>query len=344
MMIPFSPSLPFFFGLCAISGWAKGSIDAGGNVLCLDIWQGEKDSGPYMHSIHFAFAFGAFGAPILAENFLHVQGCNTNSTENRIGTDISHPCFVDEDTVVKNSPGIEVLYPILGTFTLFVSIGYLAYGIKDLKEICQQKTSCFSYKELNNNEKTNSNNCCVMITVILMFLFLYDGMEVMYGTYIGVFSVQSNLHLTRQWGARVTAVFWGSFASMRFLAIFVAVKLSPFGTLVFSFVMSVVGSTLLAIFGDSSIEALNIFTAFMGIGMASIYASSMLWMDQYMTVTNKIGSLMTISASIGADSFPLFLGQFIDTFPMILMYMQVGVVYACILLFMVACWIGRRAT
>ena len=257
-----------------------------------------------------------------------------------MSTDISQPRF---HTVVSSGPGIEVLYVILGAFTLLVSIGYLTYGIKELKNICRPTTSCNSYKKLTNDERSNSNNC-MMIIVILMFLFLYDGMEVMYGTYIGAFSVQSDLHLTRQWGARVTAVFWGSFASMRFLAIFVAVKLSPFGTLVFSFVMSVVGSTLLAIFGDSSIEALNIFTAFMGIGMASIYASSMLWMDQYMTVTNKIGSLMTISASIGADSFPLFLGQLIDTFPMILMYMQVGVVYACILLFMVACWIGRRAT
>ena len=78
--------------------------------------------------------------------------------------------------------------------------------------------------------------------------------------------------------------------------------------------------------------------------MASIYASSMLWMDQYMTVTNKIGALMTISASIGGDAFPLLLGQVIDTFPMILMYIQVGVVYACILLFILACWIGRRVT
>ena len=45
MMIPFSPSLPFFFALCAIRGWAMGSLDAGGNVLCLDIWQGQNDSG-----------------------------------------------------------------------------------------------------------------------------------------------------------------------------------------------------------------------------------------------------------------------------------------------------------
>ena len=75
----------------------------------------------------------------------------------------------------------------------------------------------------------------MIIIVILAFLFLYSGMEVMYGTYIAIFAVQSDLRLTRQMGARITAVFWGSFAFMRFLAIFLALKVSPLGTLVFSF-------------------------------------------------------------------------------------------------------------
>ena len=41
----------------------------GGNVLLLDAWRG-LDSGPYMHSIHFAFGSGAFLAPVFAEPFL----------------------------------------------------------------------------------------------------------------------------------------------------------------------------------------------------------------------------------------------------------------------------------
>ena len=80
----------------------------------------------------------------------------------------------------------------------------------------------------------------------------------------------------------------------------------------------------------------------MGIGMAPIYASTVLWMDQYMTVTNKIGAFMSVSATIGAESFPLFLGQFITTFPMLLMYVQAGIVYMCILLFFFASWIAKR--
>ena len=129
---------------------------------------------------------------------------------------------------------------------------------------------------------------------------------------------------------------------MRFAAIFLSVKISPLGTLTFSFVLSIVGSSLLATFGDTSIEALSVLTAFMGIGTAPIFASCMLWMNQFMTVTNKIGGLMTVAAAIGADVFPLFLGQFIATTPMLLMYMQVVLICMCMLLFMLAAFIGKR--
>ena len=341
MMIPFSPTLTVFYGLCAISGFAGGSLDTGGNVLCLDIWQGLDDAGPWMHSIHFAFGLGAFISPLVSEKFLMTKNTNTTSTLLLPDNEINQENISNVNHMVYPVSGIKVLYPILGIFTIFVSFGYLLFAIKDLKTHCKKKIESFNYKEPLKEAKSNANNY-IIIGLILVFLFLYAGMELMYATYLTTFSVQSDLHLSRQMGARVTSTFWGSFAFMRFLAIFVAVRVSPVGTLVFSFFLSVVGCTLLAVFGETSTQALFILTAFMGVGMAPIYASSMLWMDKFMTVTNKIGGLMSVAASIGADSFPLFLGQFIADFPMLLMYMQVGVIYLCIVLFSLASWIGLR--
>jgi len=338
-IIPFSPSLPFFFVLCGINGFVMGSLDTGGNVLCLDIWQGFDDSGPFMHSIHFAWGFGAFMAPLVAENFLMSKSLLENSTDIKTNTTTNQLSLQNGSTVENSGYGIDILYPILGVFTVLVSTGYLAVALKDRQ--CGKTVEVNSYKKIPSNEKEKSNNSMIII-FILAFLFLYAGMEVLYGTYLATFSVQSKLQLSRKIGARVTAIFWGSFTTMRFLAIFVAVKLSPSGTLIFSFILSVVGSTLLAIFGQTSVETLSIFTAFMGVGMAPIYASSMLWMDQFMKVTNKIGGLMTVAAGVGMDSFPLFLGQFIADFPMLLMYMQVGIIYLCILLFTTASCIGQR--
>ena len=337
-MIPFSPSLYHFFGLIGINGFVIGSLDTGGNVLCLDTWQGEQDSGPFMHSIHFSFGLGAFLAPLIAEKFLHEENSSENYTTQEIDFSIDEISKQNQTRDEKSEAGIEVLYPIIGTYTIIVSVGYLAFAVESYM-------NTVNYNNLNkirNQESNTQSNNKIVISFILTFLLCYKGTAATYAMYLATFSVKSNLHLSRQMGARITAVFWGSFTFMRFAAIFLSVKVSPLGTQAFSFFMSIVGSILLAMFGDVSSTALIILSGFMGLGTAPIFASCMLWMDQFMTVTNKIGGFMTVAGAIGADVFPLFLGQFIATMPMLLMYMQVVLIFLCMLLFILAALIGKR--
>ena len=87
--LPYGPSLFFMYAASFMKGLASGSMDTGGNVLLLRIWEG-RDSGPYMHAIHFTFGIGAFLAPLISRPFLvnteDVQHLNAsvgavNSTE-----------------------------------------------------------------------------------------------------------------------------------------------------------------------------------------------------------------------------------------------------------------------
>ena len=87
---------------------------------------------------------------------------------------------------------------------------------------------------------------------------------------------------------------------------------------------------------------LKVCSGLMGVGMASIFASAFLWLEQHVLVTNQIGSLMIISAEIGADLFPIVVGQFISSFPMLLMYLQLAVVFICIKLFVLSYYLGRK--
>ena len=337
-MIPFSPSLYHFFSLIGINGFVIGSLDTGGNVLCLDTWQGEHDSGPYMHSIHFSFGLGAFLAPLIAENFLQKENTIENYNAQPTDSRIDETSEQNQSTVETSEAGIQVLYPIIGAYAIIVSIGYLVFAVESYMNTINYN----KLNEIRNQESNTQPNNKVVIAVILTFLLCYKGTAATYAMYLATFSVKSNLHLSRQMGAKITAVFWGSFTFMRLAAIFLSVKVSPLGTLAFSFFMSIVGSSLLAMLGDVSSTALIILSAFMGLGTAPIFASCMLWMNQFMTVTNKIGGFMTVAGAIGADVFPLFLGQFIATMPMLLMYMQAVLICMCMLLFILAAWVGKR--
>jgi fucose permease len=76
-------------------------------------------------------------------------------------------------------------------------------------------------------------------------------MEVSYGLYIATFSVESQLNLSKSNGAYITAIFWGCFAAMRFVAIFAAVKMRPIYIMTVSFAFCLLGSVPLVIWGES---------------------------------------------------------------------------------------------
>ena len=141
----------------------------------------------------------------------------------------------------------------------------------------------------------------------------------------------------------MTAVFWGTFSATRGLAIFIAIVAAPGLIMWSSFLTCIVGSVSLSFWAQSSAAALYIGTAAMGIGMASIFATGFLWVEQRMTVTNKVGSVFIIASSAGADVFPVLVGQLVETWPMAFIHLTTGIVCGCVLMFGVITLVARGA-
>ena len=87
--------------------------------------------------------------------------------------------------------------------------------------------------------------------------------------------------------------------------------------------------------------ALQILVAVMGLGMAAIYATGLLWSEDYVVVTDKIGLAFTISGMLGPQLFPIIVGNFIEHNPMLLMNMVLAIVLCCTLIFALAALVGR---
>jgi hypothetical protein len=66
------------------------------------------------------------------------------------------------------------------------------------------------------------------------------------------------LHSTKIEGTQVTAIFSGSFAAMRFLAIFLAVYVNPLFTMLFSFVLCAGSGIALVFVAEKSIAVLQV--------------------------------------------------------------------------------------
>ena len=76
---------------------------------------------------------------------------------------------------------------------------------------------------------------------------------------------------------------------MRFVSIFAAIFLKPIYVMSMSCLVSIIGSLLLVLYGSQSVTILWAGCALFGFGMASMFATGLLWLKSHMKLTNRIG-------------------------------------------------------
>lgn len=357
-LLPYSPDLLSMLVISFISGFGSGAFDTGGNVQMLDIWTG-RDSGPYMHSLHFIWSVGAVLAPLIAVPFLKntaedaslADGPGGNTSSLLIAeTPLSLPAVnrsvnvvnVDEDGGSSDFWNVKTLFPLAGSASVLVASLFVFYFCRDWskKKVNGGGGMPLSSRPADVTSPTAARGKqalgeVAVVGLLALLFFLYVGLEVAYGTFLTVFSVRSKLGLTRQEGAKLTAIFWGSFATARGLAIPAAIFLSPESIMWTSLTMALAGASVLACFGETTVIWLLAGSILMGAGMASIFATGFLWLEKRKKVTNRIAAMLCIASSLGAKFFPAVVGQTVEEFPMFYMYINLGIVIGCIGLFLI---------
>ena len=199
---------------------------------------------------------------------------------------------------IDTTTRITILYPLVGLSIVLMSLGYLTLAVKNYKQIPPAGSQVKSEKNDSDTSQTLNKNQWFLLVIMIGFFFFYCGSEVSFGIYLTAFCVKSRLRLTKQIGAGITAMFWGCFAAMRFLSIFAAIFLKPIYVMSLSCLVSCIGGILLAIYGDQSVTILWAGSAMLGFGIASIYATGLLWLESHMKITNRIGKQRDLSAMV----------------------------------------------
>jgi hypothetical protein len=148
-------------------------------------------------------------------------------------------------------------------------------------------------------------------------------------TYLTVFAVESPLLLDMQAATNLSVIFFVPFALMRFLLIFLAVHLSPMIILLLSLILSSFGSLAILVFGGTFLVGLQIGTALLGFGFASLFSGAFIWFQTKVTMNNKIGGVFTFFGSAGAQVYLTFASQVIENDPICLPYSVLGSMIAC---------------
>jgi len=281
-MFPYSPNLPAIYAVSFVTGLLNSAFDSAGQMVLFETWAG-RDSGPYMHALHFMFGLGAFISPLLV---------------------------------------------------------FFVYFCVDLRKVKIVVTDA-EKEELKEKGRFPGGRSLVVVVAMVLFFFLYVGQEVAYGTFITAFSVQSKLGLSRQEGSDVTAIFWGTFAATRGLAIPAAIFLNPQEIMTLSCTICLVGATLLSVLGEVYWEVFYVGSAVMGAGMASVYATGLLWMEKHVKMNSRILTTMVIAGALGVKVFPLLVGQTIEKHPASFLYLNLAITIGCSLLYLLSSLIAK---
>ncbi len=88
---------------------------------------------------------------------------------------------------------------------------------------------------------------------------------------------------------------------------------------------------------------LQVIAGVLGIGMASIYATNLLWLEQFVAISSRMYGAFSIACSIGIDVYGPLIGQFIVSNPMFFMWTVLATVMICIGIFVAAIFVAKTA-
>lgn len=181
----------------------------------------------------------------------------------------------------------------------------------------------------------------VTVCITLLFMHIYLGLEITFGSYLTAFAVKCKLHLSKAYGAFLTTVYWTSFTLFRLLTILYIDYTGIGVNIAGSIVMVLISNAFLLPHGDESLAMLWTGIILIGIGTSSIFACMFGFLEQYFEVTSMISALMIMSAVLGEFTFPAVISRFIESTPAIFLWVTLFCSIGIAILFAIIALICR---
>lgn len=348
--VPFVHDLYFFIVSQAVLGFFTAGMDVAGNAWILEIWQ--EIANPYMQGMHFCYAIGMTIAPLIAEPFLSPDIKRENKTVISVDNGTSIAFFnvtkgeVVADVIARESQ-IAVPYTICAIvlfaaagllFTLYVKTPYL----HPVRTVSTAKSSSSSQDLVNSANDENINLISLQtprryyITVIVLgsaLLCFYSGIEMNTFTFFPDFAVYIDLHLSKSKAAFMTSLLSAAFACSRGISIIVATRFKPMNMLYTNMILIGVGNSMMLMFANTSEHMLWLSLVLMGFGYSCVFPGIYSFLEERINVTNTLCGVFMFASSIATTINPIILGYYIESNPLIFVYINLFSLVTCLSLF-----------
>lgn len=168
-----------------------------------------------------------------------------------------------------------------------------------------------------------------------LFLTFFVGMEQMHLQFLPTFAVNTELDISPSTAAMMSSAAAFAFTIGRCLSIPLAIKVKPVVILYTNHFLMLLGTILLAIYANNSEKMLWVGNVILGVGFSSVYASIYAFLEQQLSVTNRIGSVFVFAGGLTAALSPSVVGQYIEANPLILVWFNLACCLLCLVIFVI---------
>lgn len=303
----------------AVSGMSLGLIEGGSIVFVFHMWG--SVAMPIIQTAYFMFGIGALAAPLLSQPFLLV----THPGDLMDGLEIGYRAAKSHEHLHDQGMECNLVVPysvLAGLMLVNAVLMFLVWCWSP--ETPEHPSRIQVPKEgsvVGMQEKTRSTVWkAVVVMLHLLVVHLYFGVYVGLASYLSSFVVTSDLNLSKTEGAHMTTMFWSTFTFAKLVALAYTPWIGNRNSVLLGLSVMLTGSILLVLFAETSESLVWLAVALIGIGLSSIYACMLRYLENFFPVTSTIGSLTSVAGVLGEFTFPALISLFIDSTPIVVVW------------------------
>ncbi|KAG8198244.1 hypothetical protein JTE90_021501 [Oedothorax gibbosus] len=351
-IIPFCQALWVLTFVLAIMGFFMGTTDTVANVSMIRIYG--KDVSPFLQALHFFYGLGAFISPMIAQPFLLNEDCSPfidNSTTPVHILDMNETLPAKTLAEAQRMTHIDNVFWIMSALMVPVAVLSLTLLGKDVYlrligkgDVNQNKQDAAVAAAADEKYDTSpvSRGQTIVITILCASLmFLYDGLQAIYGGYLYSYAVKGPVNLKKTNAAYLNALFWGSFTTGRLVSIALATRFAPAFMLGCNIVGCTLGMLFMLAFSNSK-AVLIMGTMIIGLFMSSVFPTALSLTEEYIKVTPSITTFLVFGAALGEMFMPVILGHEFDrTGPITFLVTGVVLCFLSLIIYMAIFVVGH---
>lgn len=298
-----------------VNGSTLGAFECGCQVFIMQVMK--EESMPFVQLVYFMFGIGSLASPLIAEPFLLFDPNSDNVFDNKSFTE-------DEEQELR----VWIPYAIAGGIQVTAGLAVLLVRLMTGKVAEAAETP--ADPESSSSEESKKGVAShgeslkfwkrIVIILHLIIVHVYFGLEIVFGSFLVVFAVNSPLHLSKSTGSFLTAVFWISFTFGKLPALFYIPRLGVGRSILFGFAITVIGNVVLVPFGSDNELMLWIGVTIVGFGLSSIYVCLLRYLQSFFRVTSVVSSLSTLISLLGEFTIPLIVSAFVESDPQVVLW------------------------